>query len=136
MQHWTDPEHRGLYNHPSASPPPPAHHNQNDVSSRLARVEEHLNFGAWNLRRVETESRMRATDLINGLAELGRRLAPIERRIHSDMQSRKATRRIGTSLMSWLKYLIAGILTLLMLTGKASIEHVKIILGVFGFPGG
>ena len=140
MMHWTDPEQRGVYEHPSAHPPPASHRSQNDLASRLARVEEHLNFGAWNLRRVETDGRLRDTDIIrglrDGLRDINRRLMPIEKQFLASSHVRKATRRMGISILSWLRYLIAGVLAILMLTGKASLEHVKLILGALGFPSG
>lgn len=63
MEHWLDPHSRGAYHHPAAAPPTPHPHHANDLSARLARVEEHLQFGAYDRSRVEMESRERAREL-------------------------------------------------------------------------
>ena len=136
MNHWIDPDHRGLYDHPHAPPPKPAHHAANDIGTRLARMEEHVNFQAWNQRRVEHESRSRAEDIVAGITALSRRLLVIEQTDKSRKHLHKTMRLWGTSAGSFVRYVAAAGLGLLLLTGKASMENVKFLIHLLGFPAG
>lgn len=136
MNHWIDPDHRGLYDHPHAPPPRPAHHAANDHGTRLARMEEHVNFQAWNHRRAEQELRMMADDMAAGMTALSRRVLTIEQSDKSRKHLHKTMRLWGISAGKFVRYAAAGVLALLMLTGKAPVEHVKILLNLLGLPVG
>ena len=136
MNHWIDPDRRGLYDHPHAPPPRPAHHAANDHGSRLARLEEHINFQAWNQRRAETELRMMADDLADGMTVLSSRVLVIEQSDKSRKHMHKTIRLWGTSASAFVRYAVAGALGLLLLTGKASLETVKFLMGLLGLPAG
>lgn len=136
MNHWVDPDKRGLYDHPHAPPPPPAHHASNDLGTRLARVEEHINFQAWNHRRSEHESRLRAEDIVAGMATLSRRILAIEQTAKSRRYLRQTMQGWATSASIFGRYAAAAVLGLLLLTGKASLENVKFLLSLLGLPAG
>lgn len=136
MSHWTDPERRGLYDHPHAPPPPPAHHAANDHGSRLARVEEHLNFQAWNQRRAEQESRMRDEDAVEGMTAISWRVTMLEQAAQSRDHLRQTLTRWTTSAAVFARYAAAAVIGLLLLMGKTSLENVKFLMHLLGFPGG
>jgi len=145
IKHWMDARERGIWDHPAADPPQPRHRNDNDVGTRLARVEEHLQFGAFNSRRVEEESRLRAKDLGEGLEVVSARMDDIEEKVQSLEQDRLTQQSIlalastfWTSARDLIKYALAIILTAMVVTGGASVDKVKSILSLWGSgsPGG
>ncbi len=136
MHHWVDPASRGIYDHPAAPPPRPFPQNANDVGARLARVEEHINFSASNQHRIEMESRLRAKDLASGIGGLDARITVLERDRHTRKHMLRLMGIFGRSAHVFVKFLIAGILGTLLLTGKASIETIKLLGGWLGLPGG
>ena len=136
MLHWTDPASRGAYDHPAAPPPRPQHHAANGISDRLARVEEHLSFRAADQMRMDREGRMRAMDMARAIQSLHERLLPLERTSHTRRQVTRMALRWSRLAGSFMRYAIAGGLVLLLTTGKASVESVKLILGVLGLAPG
>lgn len=78
MNHWTDPMMRGIFDHPAAPPPTPAPHHANDLGARLAHLETHTIWSAWNAQRVEMESRARAEDIRACLRDLHMRMTTQE----------------------------------------------------------
>lgn len=135
MRHWMDPSSRGVYEHPAAVPPRPAHHAANDLGARLARLEEHNYFAALDRSRIENESRMRAKDLADGIEGLDTRLAVMEQERHTRRTIWKMAGIFSTSASAFVKYLVAAILALLVLTGKASIDVARLIGMWLGLPG-
>ena len=135
-QWWTDPVMRGVYADPVAHPPPPAPRNSNDYGARLARVEEHLNFRAWDQRRIEQESRFRARDLAQALMAVDTRLGSIEQEALTRQQVRQRMRNSLSLAAQLVRYGIAALFGLLLITGRASPETVKAVLGLLGFATG
>lgn len=78
MRHWIDPMDRGIYDHPAAPPPTPKPHHSNDLNARVAGLESHIHWSAWDRQRVETESRARAADIIRELEMVVGRISALE----------------------------------------------------------
>ncbi len=135
-QWWMDPVIRGVYADQAAEPPIPAHRSLNDYGSRLARMEEHQNFRAWDQRRIEQESRLRARDLAQAIMALEGRVGSIEQVALTQQQVQLRMQSLRNSVAQWLRYGTAAFLGALMLSGKASVETVKFLMGVLGFPTG
>jgi hypothetical protein len=135
MRHWTDPKSRGVYDHPAAAPPRPAHYAANDLGARLARQEEHTYYAAIDRVRIENESRMRAMDLAAGIDSLDTRISLMEQELHTRRAIWRLTGIFGASAGVFMKYLLAVILGALVLSGKASIDAAKAIAIWLGLPG-
>lgn len=136
MRHWTDPIARGVYQIRSAIPPAPSHHAANDLASRLARVEEHLQWSHHNQARIEDESRLRARDLGEGMDAMTERQDEMDDRLRVLEQDKHTRKRLwglattfGMSAGAFVRYLIAGLLVLLVAAGKADIQTLKQIMG-------
>jgi hypothetical protein len=135
MRHWTDPKTRGVYDHPAAAPPRPAHYAANDLAARLARQEEHTYYAAIDRVRIENESRMRAEDLAAGIDGLDTRISLMEQELHTRRAIWRLLATFSTSATAFAKYLAAAVLAILVLTGKASIDAARAIATWFGLPG-
>jgi hypothetical protein len=134
MHHWTDPKSRGVYDHPAAVPPRPAHYAANDIGARLARQEEHTYYAALDRVRIENESRLRAKDLAAGIDGLETRMSLMEQELHTRRAIWRLVAVLSTSATAFAKYLLAVVLAVLVLTGKASIEVAKAVAIWFGLP--
>lgn len=148
MYHWQDPRQRGVYSHPAALPPRPANPYANDLSARLARVEEHLHFGALDRHRIEEESRLRARDLAetteslhdqivhlgdrleNKIDGLGSRLVIMEQERHTRRTLWAAAGTLAGSAKDFLRYALIVLLGLLIATGNATVERLKPLFGL------
>lgn len=136
MHHWMDPLLRGVYDHPAAVPPPPRPTTANDIPTRVTRLEEHQQFQAQNIIRVEHGSLMRAKDIGEAITGFHQRLTILEQERHT---RRAMTRMAWTSAKSasaFAKYGAAGILAILLMAGKIDLESVKVFLKVLGLPVG
>lgn len=152
--HWTTPEARGVYRTPESIPPVPRHHSANDHGSRLARLEEHIQFSAHNTRRIETDSMKRASDIVGWMntrlldidtkiTEVDRRTRSIEDQILKSTAGRQAVRdlltgsgnavRLVTSLLKWMT--VAAV-AYLLIRGHITVDAAKLLLGAFGLPTG
>lgn len=154
MHHWQDPWRRGIYTHPNALPPRPSHPYANDLSARLARVEEHLHFGAMDRHRIEDESRLRAKDLAESIesqderltsigerletqiAGVGARLAVIEQDRHTYRTLWLVVATLAGSASGLLRYALIVLLALLLLTGHPSIDKLRPLFGTLGVGSG
>lgn len=140
MPHWADPAARGAYHQPWALPPTPQPRGANDLSARMARLEEHYAFAHWDRYRMEQDSRQRAQDLARALVTMDERLDAFERSQATERAVERSRRRSIRTWLQWglvsVKYALAGGLFVLMLLGKASVEQVKLWLGVLGLPTG
>lgn len=155
MYHWQDPRSRGVYSHPAALPPRPAHPYANDLSGRLATVEAHLQFGAMDRSRIEEESRLRAKDLVEGIESLdeqmasfkeqvddkfsamGDRLAVIEQERHTRRAMFAAAGTLANSAKYLLRYVLAALLFLVLLADPATLSKAKpLLLKLIGLGGG
>lgn len=136
MNHWADPISRGVYTHPHAIPPPPSHPRANDLSARLARVEEHIHHSALDRVRIEQESRLRARDLGLGVSGLHHRLSLLEQERHTRREVSRLAWTFAKSAIVLAKWLGAAILALLYVKGAISAEGLKIMLGALGLPSG
>ncbi len=139
MRHWTDPRSRGVWDHPAAMPPRPMQNHHNDLGTRLARVEEHLNFGAQNMYRVEEESRMRATDLGQGISDLEDKTDGIDARVRALEQERHTNQSIwgmvtsfGTSAGQAVRYTVTVILTALVMSGLLTADKIAALKSIWG----
>lgn len=131
MYHWTDPTSRGVFDHPWAPPPTPAPHYANDVQARVAHLETHTRWSAWNAQRVEMESLARAEDIKACLRDLHVRMTAQE----------GATQASGGYMKKWLGDLfgsprqalqtIIGLLAVIgVLTGKLTLgDALKAVSG-------
>ena len=149
--HWTTPEARGIYRAPESVPPLPQHHTSNDYGSRLARMEEHVNFAAHNMRRVEADSMRRAADIVGwtsshmrstnaAIADIDRRFREVENhmlvgttksRVLWGLVSGSGTFVMGlTSLLKWGS--VAAV-AYLLITGTITVDAAKLLLGVLGW---
>lgn len=139
MHHWMDPQTRGVYTHPAAQPPRPQSHASNDLGTRLARVEEHLSFGAWNRDRIEREAQQRDRDLGAGITGLETVQEDHEKRLQTLEQDRH-TRSTILSLLDTargsvgvlVQFVVAVLATALLLTGNANVVKIKELLSIWG----
>lgn len=136
MHHWVDPRLRGVYEHPAAPPPRPSHHAANDLGSRLARVEEHIQFSAHDRQRIEGESRMRARDLATAMDSLDDRMTKVEQVLHTRQHMWRLAAISASTVKGFARYVIVALLGGLLLTGHATPDSVKLLLGALGFPAG
>lgn len=126
--HWIDPDQRGLFSHPHAAPPPPSHRDSNDIGARLARMEEHVNFQAWNARRVEQESRMRADDILYGLTKLSQRSQALEQLIQV-MAERLRAIEAGSRTFKTVEVLAPFILIAMAIIYRVPLDGLGAVLG-------
>jgi len=145
--HWMTPESRGIYEQAESMPPPPQSHTTDDIGARMARLQEHIQWRAWDTRRVEMESFRRAADIVGLIrsetAALSVRLKAIE-----DQMSAASTRRqtyidllrntgsAANIMINIAKYGVVLVLAVLFVLGKISVEGVRLFLGAIGFPVG
>ena len=132
MSHWIDPIRRGVYEHPAAPPPEPRHHSQNGIPERMARLEEHISFAAWDRRRSEAESLQRAQDLADSIRALHVRIIPIERHRSRREDLWRLVRSVTTLSKSFVKFAVPPALYLLVITGWMNAEQARAIAGWFG----
>jgi len=99
-------------------------------------LEEHTHYAALDRARIERESRLRAQDITSWLDSMNMRLGVLEQDRHTSRRIRRMAWTIGTSAAAWLRYLLAAILGVLLLTGKATLDQIKFLFGVLGLPGG
>lgn len=136
MSHWADPSSRGVYDHPHATPPLPHHPRANDLSTRLARVEEHVRYSAHDRRRIEDESRLRARDLGAGMHGLHQRVTVLEQDKHTRRVIGRLAWTLARSAGTLARWLLAGLLAVLYMTGTLTLDGLKALLAAFGLPGG
>lgn len=136
MPHWTDPRTRGIYDDPLAPPPRPQSHASNDHGARLARQENHAAWASWDRQRIDAESRLRDRELGRGIMALESRVSTLEIERLKRRTIWKFVLTSAGSAKQLVRYLIGALIVILMLTGKASIESVKVILAALGFPTG
>lgn len=140
MLHWTHPDARGLYERPDAAPPRPMPHGANDLSARVARLEEHSGFSHWDRQRIERESQSRAKDITSALQSLDKRQTQAEADLLHLKAEWKRVRRATTRLLGLgsrsLRYAAGAFLFYLVATGKVTVEQVKPFLIGMGFPSG
>lgn len=110
-------------------PPYPQPPGNNDLSSRVSRLEVHQWHTAQTLERIEHESLMRASDLKAGVDGMQEKLSQIHDHIGT-------ARTVAGWLPAILRYLAAVILFGLLLAGKISVEGLKPFLAVLGLPTG
>lgn len=146
MQHWEDPRERGLFAHPAAPPPRPSPPYANDLGARLARVEEHLYFGAIDRRRIEEESRLRAKDLGEAIMatreksdehyeDLDSRLSVLEQESQTNRTLWSGAGILFRSGKDFVRYVAVGLIALLIATGQATVDRLKPILSLIGLDG-
>ena len=155
MPHWQDPRNRGVYMHPAAMPPRPAHPYANDLSARLARVEEHLHFGAMDRSRIEEESRLRARDIVETMEaqseeisdlrnHVNQRVEGLEGRIEVFEQERHTRQAIfalagtlATTGKYLVRYVLVGLLALILVADPATLAKAKpLLLKLLGLGAG
>lgn len=114
-------------------------HHYNDVSARLARVEEHLVFGAQNQYRMEEESRLRAADLGRGISDLEDRADGIDARVRvleQDMHTSRSMWGMATtfaaSAAGVMRYVAAIILVALVASGSLTADKLAAIRSIWG----
>lgn len=141
--HWNTPEARGIYGHPASHPPIPQHRSSNDIGARVARIEEHQQFSAHDMRRIEQESMRRAADIVawmsSQIGSLGHRVTTLENSELTQTARRQAiwdlfkTTGNGVALVvGFLKWSSVAAVAYLLITGKITVEAAKVLLGAVG----
>jgi hypothetical protein len=143
MRHWMDPTLRGVYDHPDARPPPPRPPYHNDINARVSKLEVQAQFSQSNAMRIEAESRLRAQDLGEavrmqgeGLKEVLATLAIFEQERHTRRAIWRLLRTFARSVGAFARWAAAVILAVLFVSGKLSLEALRLLLGALGLPTG
>lgn len=132
MHHWLDPVDRGVLHHPAAPPPLPRHRAENSLSERLARLEEHTHFAAWDRRRIEEESRARGHDLKAMIDATNARISPMEDDRTLVRNLFRTGLSVSTSMINIVRWSAVAVVITLMLAGQAQMEVVRVLLRVLG----
>lgn len=141
MKHWTPPfSESEVGGDHSILPPKPMHREANDLGSRLARVEEHLQFVHWDRNRIERESRQRAKDLglaVSALHETVRtEMKPFKDHI-TRLEHRSEMMKIwGGWAIFFGKFILASLIVIGVLTKHITLDQANMFGKWLGLPGG
>lgn len=130
MQHWIDPRSRGIYDHPAAPPPVPKPHHANDHGARIAIIESHIHWSAWDRHRVEAESRARADDIVAHLAAAIGRISSIETKLAEKGRLAAVTHELIGSVDRLAKTSLGAFLIWAVIKGWLTPDQFKGLLGV------
>ena len=119
VPHWTLGEERGTYDHPEMIPPMPQPLHSNDLSARMARTETHNYYAQLDRRRIERESLQRSRDNRQRIQSIDTRVKKIE------VQVGKLRMFHAEHLQVYLKWTVAVLLALAVLSGQVTLEHAK-----------
>lgn len=118
---------RGLYDHPAARPPTPRPATSNDISARVARIEEHIQFAAYDRHRVEVESRRRGMDNAEAISGLATRTTALEAWRQTQIDRSAVLISLISGSRQAVQYAMAIILFALLALGKLTVADVKIL---------
>ena len=119
VPHWTLGEERGTYDHPEMIPPMPQPLPSNDLSARMARTETHNYYAQLDRRRIERESLQRSRDNRQRIQSIDTRVKEIE------VQVGKLRMFHAEHLQGYLKWTVAVLLALAVLSGQVTLEQAK-----------